>query len=174
MQKTIQKGLAVSEKDNSTIYHDRIPDYTTLQGVTPVAMVKASYMPEFHSSETPLFASLSPKGVREIASLRQERVDSLLREATALASNATNEGRAALSAIGLPGSLEVYMTGGELPDTLWKKLEQIQSMGGLQELKRLVVLAVVCSSVLIIHASIVMLSGNLKKWRVFLSEPATL
>jgi hypothetical protein len=139
MQKTIQKGLVVSEKDNSTIYHDRIPDYTTLQGVTPVAMVKSSPMPEYNCSDAPLFASLSPKAVREIVSLRQERVDSLLRDATAMATNATNEGRASLSAIGLPGSLEVHMTGGELPENLWKKLQQIQTMGGLQELKRWVV-----------------------------------
>ncbi|CAE7445101.1 unnamed protein product, partial [Symbiodinium microadriaticum] len=64
-----------------------------------------------------------------------ERVDTLLREISGVASTATNEGRASLSRIGLPGSLEVYLTGGELPDSLWKKFAQIQSLGGVNELK---------------------------------------
>lgn len=138
MQKTIRKGIEIAEKDNSTIYHDRVPEYTSLQAVAPVPMVKATGLPEYYNKDTPLFASLCPKGVRELVTLRQQRVDALLRDVTATATSATNEGRASLSAIGLPGSLEVYVNGGELPDNLWKKLQQIQSMGGLAELKRLV------------------------------------
>ena len=137
VQKTIQKALTTAEKDNSTIYHDQVPDYSTLQGVSPVSMVKATpTLPEYYTNDPHLLSGLVPKAIREMSALRQERVDTLLREVTGLASAATNEGRASLSRIGLPGSLEVYLTGGELPDTLWKKFASIQRLGGVTQLKK--------------------------------------
>eukprot|EP00602_Paraphysomonas_sp_CaronLab_P000755 CAMPEP_0185027374 /NCGR_PEP_ID=MMETSP1103-20130426/12346_1 /TAXON_ID=36769 /ORGANISM="Paraphysomonas bandaiensis, Strain Caron Lab Isolate" /LENGTH=1041 /DNA_ID=CAMNT_0027561333 /DNA_START=105 /DNA_END=3227 /DNA_ORIENTATION=+ len=133
---TIQRARVSAEKDNSTVYHDTIPDLSSLSPIVPVPMVKALPMSALSTDEKPLFAGLLSKNVRELEAAYRQRADELLRNITAAATNATNEGRSSLSAIGLPGSLEVYKTGGVLPDNMWKKVQQVQSMGGLNELKR--------------------------------------
>lgn len=133
---TIQKAKSTAEKDNSTIYHDSIPDYQTLAAITGVAMVKTSPPPDYYTSEKPLFSELQPKGIRELMTQYQEQLRSLLHETEARTNRVTDECRSSLSALGLPASLEVLKTGGDLPDGLWKKIEHVQQMGGLQELQR--------------------------------------
>jgi hypothetical protein len=133
---TIQKAKALAEKDNSTIYHDSIPDYNSLPPVSGVAMVKPSSPPEYYSSEKPLFNDLLPKGVREVVALYQDKLRTTLNDIEKKTNQTTEECRSSLSAIGLPASLEVLKTGGELPESLWKKIEQVQRMGGVQELHR--------------------------------------
>jgi hypothetical protein len=134
---TIQKAKSSAEKDNSTIYHDLVPDLQSLTPVSGVAMVKASPPQDYYTSEKPLFNDLLPKGLRELMTLYQERVRTLLHGLEATANRITDEARSALSALGLPASLEVLRSGGDLPDGLWKKIENVQHMGGLPELHRL-------------------------------------
>jgi hypothetical protein len=133
---TIQKAKSSAEKDNHTIYHDTIPDYQTLVAITGVAMVKTSPPPEYYSSEKPLFADLLPKGIREIMTQYQERLRTFLHDIEGNSHRISDECRSSLSALGLPASLEVLKSGGDLPDGLWKKIEHVQQMGGLQELQR--------------------------------------
>lgn len=99
-------------------------------------MVKPSSLPEYYSNDKPLFADILPKGTYEIMSLYKEKSQTLLQEVEKKSIAATDECRSALSAIGLPASLEILKTGGELPEGLWKKIEQVQQMGGIQELLR--------------------------------------
>lgn len=133
---TIQKAKSSAEKDNTTIYHDTIPDYQTLVAIAGVAMVKTAPPPEYYSSEKPLFSDLLPKGIREVMTQYQERLRTFLHDVEANSHRISDECRSSLSALGLPASLEVLKSGGDLPDGLWKKIEHVQQMGGLQELQR--------------------------------------
>jgi programmed cell death 6-interacting protein len=136
VQVTIRKALSSAEKDNSTIYHDSLPDSLSLVPISGVAMVKASPPQDYYTSEKPLFGDLLPKGIRELMAQYQERLRELLHDLDGTANRITDEARSSLSALGLPASLEVLKSGGDLPDGLWRKIENVQRMGGLPELHR--------------------------------------
>ena len=122
-------------KDNATIYHDKVPESRLLAEVTPIPMVKPAPLPAYPtnpnvSAEAVLFADVLPKEVRSLLTQYRERVSSLVSQTEGTATSASNTGRAALSAIGLPGSLEVYKSGGSFPSNLWKKIQHVQMRGG--------------------------------------------
>jgi hypothetical protein len=64
----------------------------------------------------------------------KETLDALQLEASTLANNATNDGRKKMSSVGLPGSLETYMSGGQFPHNLWVEIQRVQTLGGVEEL----------------------------------------
>ena len=122
-------------KDNATIYHDKVPESRNVADVAPVAMVRPAPLPSYPTNpnvaaEPPLFVDVLPKEVRSLQTLYRERVARFISDTESLAMNATNSGRAALSANGLPGSLEVYKSGGKFPSNLWKKIQNVQFRGG--------------------------------------------
>lgn len=39
-----------------------------------------------------------------------------------------------MSSVGLPGSLETYMSGGQFPHNLWVEIQRVQTLGGVEEL----------------------------------------
>lgn len=122
-------------KDNATIYHEQVPESRSIPEVSPIPMVKPAPLPNYPtnpnlSAEAPLFADVLPKEVRSLLTLYRERVASMVSQVEGTATDSTNKGRAALSAIGLPGSLEVYKSGGSFPSNLWKKIQHVQLRGG--------------------------------------------
>lgn len=122
-------------KDNNMIYHDVVPDTRSLSEIAPIPMVKPSPLPSYPtnpnvSPEPPLFADVLPKEVRSLLNQYRERVSAVVNQTESAALNATNSGRSSLSAIGLPGSLEVYKSGGSFPSNLWKKIQQLQARCG--------------------------------------------
>lgn len=124
-------------KDNATIYHDQVPEGRSLAEVVPIAMVKPAPLPSYPANpnvaaEELLFADVLPKEVRSLLTLYRERVASAVSHAEGTATSSTNSGRAALAAIGLPGSLEVYKSGGSFPSSLWKKIQQVHVRAGAQ------------------------------------------
>jgi programmed cell death 6-interacting protein len=132
----INRARVNAEKDNDGIYHELVPDEHTLSDISPIQMVRCSDMPEYYNTEKPFFADLLPKEVKVLVAKHKEAVEMLLRDTTAAASKATNDGRAALSELGLPGSLELYKSGGQLPENLWVKIQRVQTLGGLSELRQ--------------------------------------
>jgi hypothetical protein len=76
-----------------------------------------------------LFKAVYPKEIREVKNMAEERLEQLLRVATNEANDLSNEARVILSSVGLPGSVESFKSGGELPSTLWEKVERIKSLG---------------------------------------------
>jgi hypothetical protein len=92
-------------------------------------------LPGYQASDHPVFQALLPKAVRKISAEGRDNMNGILSKATTVASEATNNARASLSAAGLPGSLESYKSGGELPENLWLKIQRVQALGGLRELQ---------------------------------------
>lgn len=130
----VQRARMNAEKDNDGVYHELIPSESSLTEVPPIPMVRCSDMPEYYNNEKPFFSDLVPKEVKVLVTKYQESTENILRDCSGTASKATNEGRAALSELGLPGSLELFKSGGMLPENLWVKIQRIQSLGGISEL----------------------------------------
>lgn len=76
-----------------------------------------------------LFKDIYPKEVREIKTMAEDRLEQLLRQSTTEANELSNQARMLLSSVGLPGSVESFKSGGDLPDSLWEKVQRIQSLG---------------------------------------------
>jgi hypothetical protein len=82
-----------------------------------------------------LFRDLVPREVKLISTNFKSRLQSLIGDVIAEANQATNLSRSLLSDVGLPGSLESYKTQGGLPDSLWMKIQYIQSINGITGLR---------------------------------------
>ena len=80
------------------------------------------------------FTEIQPKALKGLITTTKEKLDALQLEASTLANNATNDGRKTMSSVGLPGSLETYMSGGQFPHNLWTEIQRVQALGGVEEL----------------------------------------
>jgi hypothetical protein len=132
--KTITNAKTKAIHDNNSIYMESVPADSSLVPIIPVSMVKPASVPEYQTSEVPFFQNILPSRVRQIRGEFQNKIEEILTKAASVAGAASNSGRVTLSALGLPGSLESYKSGGKLPDNLWVKIQRIQTLGGKNEL----------------------------------------
>ena len=121
--------------ENNTIYMDSIPLETSIGAVAGVSMVRPSSMPEYYNAEKPYFKDILPKELRLLRGEFRDEIAAILRTSTENAENALNSGRGALNAIGLPGSLDTYRSGGKLSENLIQKFGRIVELGGRSELQ---------------------------------------
>jgi len=145
LQQAIHQHREVALKDLQTVYMESVPSDSSLEDVGPVAMVRASAVPELAPAgpstaagatattaaaggastppPPPLFAYVLPQHVRDANRTFGEEISNVLMNVTSAAEAATNGGRTALSSKGLPGSLEAAKTEDPLPPSLWVKVE---------------------------------------------------
>lgn len=100
------KNRATAEKDNSTIYLEPVPAEASLKPVATACMVKV-LDPEFPAPQQKLFPTLLPKPVKEALTAFGKQVGELVAGAEQEGREASKDARQQLSAVGLPGSLEV-------------------------------------------------------------------
>ena len=133
---TTAKATAIHE--NNVIYMESVPADKDLPAIIPAVMVKPLPPVELTQSETPFcpyFASLLPKLVRQIRGEFGNEMDALMTKASLDCGGASTEARTFLSNLGLPGSLESYKSGGQLPEQLYAKIVKMQTLGGLDSLR---------------------------------------
>jgi hypothetical protein len=100
------KNKATAEKDNSTIYLEPVPAETTLKPVATACMVKV-IDPDFPPPAQKLFPTLLPKPVKEALTAFGKDAGEVVAGAEHEGREASKDARQQLSAVGLPGSLEV-------------------------------------------------------------------
>jgi programmed cell death 6-interacting protein len=127
---------ASAESDNSKIYLEQVPNPDTLPALTGAKMVKMIDFPEYYNTEKALFKDFTPSDVRAMVDSYRSQADAMYRQQEEAVTLASNNARSTLSAQGLPSSLEMYKSGGKLPENLWLKIEQIQRLGGVAEVQR--------------------------------------
>lgn len=127
LKAAILQHKQTAEHDLRTVYMESVPNDYSLTEVGSVAMVRPSPLPELTETPaanfTPLFKYLLPQRIREANAKYTEDINGLLQRANSAADNATNAARTALSAKGLPGSLEAAKTEDPLPPSLWSKVQ---------------------------------------------------
>ena len=134
----VREEVDRADNDNRMVYMSAVPTEAELEAITAVAQVKpqqTSLIPDASNPIPVIFKFLLPVHVQMQVMSLQEKVDSILRKASADSVEATNGMRATLGSLGLPGALEAYkdeLTGGHvspcLPDNLWAKIEHIQGL----------------------------------------------
>jgi len=138
----IVANRANAQKDLTTIYMENVPNEGSVPEVIGVAMVKPSIIPEqstvIPSLDILLFKFILPRQIVEQLNRFHGEVQQVVGNTTVIADNATNLGRTTLSSVGLPGALEGIKTENSVPASLWNKILKIQSMGGVERLKSLV------------------------------------
>jgi len=105
---------------------ESVPADHTLAEVTCVSMVRPSALPDLTDpvvGMVPLFRYVLPQHVRAANTKYLDEVNTLFQHISSSADGATNAARNALSAKGLPGSLEAAKTENPLPPSLWTKVQ---------------------------------------------------
>ena len=64
----------------------------------------------------------------------RERLEQWLLETSTTATFTTNEGRKKIASVGLPGSVEIYNSGGKFPEQLSYEIERLQAIGDVKDL----------------------------------------
>lgn len=130
----IQSNRTGAQHDLNTVYLESLPADSSLADVQPVAMVKPSTVDLSVADGLEIFKYVLPRAIMESNKNFYDEVTTYHTRTATEAENATNFGRSALSSLGLPGSLEVVKSDQPLPDTLWAKVQKVQSMGGAERL----------------------------------------
>lgn len=131
----IRRAKTAAINDNNTIYLEAVPNPDSFPELDGVKMVKPLDFPEYYNNEKPLFKDMTPPEVRSAFESFQMKLDALVKAQADESEAASNSARSALVAQGLPGSLEMYKAGGQLPENLWAKIERVQSLGAFPELR---------------------------------------
>ncbi|GAX77401.1 hypothetical protein CEUSTIGMA_g4847.t1 [Chlamydomonas eustigma] len=138
VQDSIQSSLTKAEKDNSSVYLQRVPPFMDLPSTAGALLVKLAIPSclEPVVSEV-LFASLIPDSSAKALSKYTEMVDSKSRSLMDKLATATDNARLKLKEVDLPDMLEALdnKTPLSLPEALRRELEEIESIGGLNHLK---------------------------------------
>jgi programmed cell death 6-interacting protein len=124
LRAAIQQHKQTAEHDLRTVYMESVPADYSLQEVGCVSMVRALDVPEPSGPPSGLlFRYVLPQHIRVANAKYKEEIGAILATTATAAESATNAARTALSAKGLPGSLEAAKTEDVLPPSLWAKVQ---------------------------------------------------
>lgn len=126
LRQAIQQHRQSAENDLRSVYMESVPADSSLSEVTCVSMVRPASLPELTEPTVgmvPLFRYVLPQHIRAANAKYVDEIGTLLQQVSASAEGATNAARNALSAKGLPGSLEAAKTENPLPPSLWTKVQ---------------------------------------------------
>ena len=117
------------EEDNRTIFVEPLPDL--LEEVPSFAMAKAKpELPALYDHLPELFPSLVPPQILVESNQIKQKATELRMRLLDSARTRTDEARAQLTSVNLPGALEAFKSGKKLPDGLWEKIERLAHFGG--------------------------------------------
>eukprot|EP00200_Dunaliella_tertiolecta_P017215 CAMPEP_0202411634 /NCGR_PEP_ID=MMETSP1128-20130828/22377_1 /ASSEMBLY_ACC=CAM_ASM_000463 /TAXON_ID=3047 /ORGANISM="Dunaliella tertiolecta, Strain CCMP1320" /LENGTH=780 /DNA_ID=CAMNT_0049017371 /DNA_START=116 /DNA_END=2454 /DNA_ORIENTATION=- len=142
VQEGVVAALARAEKDNNTIYLQRVPAFgdtgINIQG----ALLVKNYPPtNLDASTDNLFSSLVPDSSAKSLSKYTDAVDGVTRDARDRLAAATDTARTRLKEMELPEMLEALDprsskgTASALPSALLADLEEIQTIGGVTHIQ---------------------------------------
>ncbi|KAH9524394.1 Rhophilin, Rho GTPase binding protein [Bulinus truncatus] len=137
-QAKIQRALETATKDNNFIYHDKIPDLKTLQPIGKAVVAKASPVAQPMSFKfTDLFEKIVPLPVHEALTAFENRKSQIVSFEVGRLRNATELMNSVLASLNLPAALE-DLSGERVPQSVMEKAQQIQDLGGLAKLEKLI------------------------------------
>lgn len=135
-------GVIASNKqtaihDLNTVYMESVPSEASLAEVVGVPMVKVFPLPEIPSisGDRSPFDYLVPIEIFSLYTKTNQELQSISQNSNVECENAMNLGRMTLSSVGLPGSLEASKSDQPISENLWKKIQQVNLLGGYDRLK---------------------------------------
>lgn len=139
-EEQVAKRLAQAERENATVYLQRIPNEVDLPAIVPAPLVKptppAGLKPTADEQQT-MFTSVVPDSSAKALSKYSDMVDTLIRQQLHKLNGASDDARLRLREWELPEALQALEAASvaALPDAVRVELEEIQSSGGLGHLQ---------------------------------------
>jgi len=139
-EETLTLALTKAQKDNNTVYLERVPPFADLPAIQGAPLAK-SVAPGalFDASTEQLFTGLIPESSTKALSKYTDMVDSLTRGLVDQLAGATDAARLALRQAELPDLLEALdgSSRAAIPDPVLHDMEELQSIGGAEHLNSL-------------------------------------
>lgn len=136
--KKAERRHETAVKENDFIYHARIPEYNSLDGVERFSLVKPTVVPvKFQPETNDLFGGLLPLRVQQAWSKLEARKQEITGIEIASLQEATTTLNAILASLNLPASLE-DAPGVELPQSLQDKSKYVRQKGGISNVSKLI------------------------------------
>ncbi|KAI4457578.1 pcd6 interacting protein-related [Holotrichia oblita] len=133
-----QRNLAEAKKDNDFIYHERIPDFKTLD---PIGKAQpAKLLPLSHpmsKNYRDLFSELVPVAVHQAMAAYDVRKTEITQAEIGRLRESTQVLNSVLASLNLPAAIEVT-DGDTLPPSLLEKGEKVKELGGMDVLEKLI------------------------------------
>lgn len=138
-ESAIDTRLAKADRENATIYLQRIPDGGDLPAIVPVALAKPTTPGDLSAAgdkASTMFSSVIPDTATRSLSRYSDLLDSLVRGATDKLAAASDEARLRLREWELPEALQALEPGAlaSIPDGLRSDLDEIERAGGARHL----------------------------------------
>ncbi|XP_067014587.1 programmed cell death 6-interacting protein isoform X2 [Anabrus simplex] len=132
-----QRSLTEAKKDNDFIYHERIPDVKSLPPVPKAQLAKMLPVPDRLSQNfKDLFEELVPVVIHQALAAYDVRKNEIVNTEIMKLRESTQFLNSVLASLNLPAALE-DTSGNSLPQSLIDKSEAMKSLGGLQQLERM-------------------------------------
>lgn len=134
-----ERNLAEVEKDNDFIYHERIPDYKSLEPIGKAALAKVLPLQDRMSQNfKDLFSSLVPVAVHQALAAYDIRKTEIVNTEISKIREATQELNGILASLNLPAAIEVTDSSTGLPPSIVEKAVAVASLGGIAELSKMI------------------------------------
>lgn len=139
-ERAIAERLAKAERENATVYLQRVPAAADLPGVVPAVLVKPVQPSDLTPAVDNMFRGVVPETTTKALSKYTDLVDSLIRNQTDALDAASDDARVHLRQWELPESLFALEAGSVacLPEGLRADMEKVASAGGLPHLHDLI------------------------------------
>ena len=134
LKASAERELIRANKDNDLIYHDPIPDASSLPSVGRLRVAVVTPFPPFSSFKSligsPLFGDLVSVQIHSGIVEYNKQKDSLLKSISLAFSKVNSASDKVLSSLGLPGSIEASDEPVGVPESLISKSNEIKEQGG--------------------------------------------
>ncbi|WIA35320.1 hypothetical protein OEZ86_003775 [Tetradesmus obliquus] len=138
-EEVLTLALTKAQKDNNTVYLERVPAFADVPAVQPAILVKAAPPTNLDASSENLFSGLIPDSSAKALSKYTDMVDSISREQLTALADATDAARITLKQAELPDLLEALdgVSSASVPEGLLREIEEVGSIGGPQHLQEI-------------------------------------
>ncbi|XP_023247874.1 programmed cell death 6-interacting protein-like isoform X2 [Copidosoma floridanum] len=130
------RNLVEAKKDNDFIYHEKIPEITTLPNISKATVAKLTPLPEkFSSNFQDLFIDLLPIAVHRATLHFESQKSELVNSEIAKLRNLRQILNGTLASLNLPAAIE-DVSGTEVPHSLIEKAVFVNQAGGIINLEK--------------------------------------
>ncbi|ESO86831.1 hypothetical protein LOTGIDRAFT_207048 [Lottia gigantea] len=133
----VKRALDAAKKDNDFIYHEKIPEVKNLPQIGKAVIAKPLFPPApFSKNFTDLFEKLVPLQVHEALVAFENRKAQIANTEIGRLRESTQLMNGVLSSLNLPAAIE-DLTGQAVPQSVIEKGEQLQQVGGVDHIVKL-------------------------------------
>ncbi|CAK0747325.1 hypothetical protein CVIRNUC_001757 [Coccomyxa viridis] len=139
MEELLSANLRRAERENSTVYLQRVPNIADLPAIQAFPVAKSVTPSGLDASQEDIFREVIPDGSAKALSRYTDVVDALIREQNDRLAGASDDARLRLRERDLPDCLQALDAGtaSVLPEGLRAELEQLEDSGGVRHLNDL-------------------------------------